>query len=72
MVPQEFLNNTLYTSIYAFDKFYREYFQSKGNNKSDSLFSNVTSPNWNISSTATKVIGLFIGMHKSKPIKVEN
>ena len=72
LIPQEFINSTLYTRVYAFDKFYRKHFQSKGSNKSDSLFSNVTSPNWNIRSTDTKVIGLFIGMDESKPIKVEN
>jgi len=70
LVPDEYLDRTLYVRIYAFDKFYREYFQSKGNNQSDSLFSNVTSPNWNINSSTPTVIGLFIGMDKSKPLNV--
>ena len=70
LVPDEYLDMTLYVRVYAFDKFYRKYFQSKGNNRSDSLFSNVTSPNWNINSSTPTVIGLFIGMDKSNPISV--
>lgn len=69
-IPGEYLTSRLTTKIYAFDKFYRKYFQSKGNNQSDSLFSNVTSPTWNIGSTSTKVIGVFIGTSESKDIKV--
>jgi hypothetical protein len=71
-IPEEYLDNYLNARVYAFDKFYRNYFQSKGNNKSDSLFSNVTSPNWNINSTSSNVIGLFIGMTKSELINVSN
>lgn len=69
-VPDEYLDFNISVRVYAFDKFYRAYFQSKGNNLSDSLFSNVTSPNWNINSSTPTVIGLFIGMDKSKPIDV--
>ncbi|MDA3860226.1 MAG: hypothetical protein PF445_03280 [Melioribacteraceae bacterium] len=72
-VPGEYLNGSLlYARVYAFDKFYREYFLSKGNNQSDSLFSNVTSPNWNINSSSSEVIGLFVGMAKSKPLIVSS
>lgn len=69
-VPERYLNSRLYTRVYAFDKFYREFFKSKGNNHSDFLFSNITSPNWNIESTPSGAIGLFIGFTKSGPQQV--
>lgn len=68
-IPENYQQNRVYSRIYVFDKFYRKYFQSKGSNSSDSLFSSVATPSWNIKSSNGRAIGLFIGLFRSQLIK---
>ena len=64
-MPEEYLNTTaqerLGVEIYAWDKSYKKYFETKDNNKPiDDIFSQSGgSINWNV--TGNNVIGMFIG-----------